>query len=99
MAASSSIRSGSPLFYTDDGGVTWTQQTVLPSLNLTPLAVIPPSFAWVAGFDQIFYTSDGGSTWGVQYADNGIVFVSLSFTDATHGWALSFSGNVLRYEL
>ncbi len=98
VAPSSSIQSGSPLFYTEDGGATWTQQTVLPSLNLISLAVLYPGFAWVAGFDQIFYTSNGGNTWRAQYTDAGEVFVSLSFTDATHGWALSFDGTVLRYD-
>jgi photosystem II stability/assembly factor-like uncharacterized protein len=98
VALSSSIQPGSPLLYTQDGGSNWNQQAVLPSLTLLSISVVYPSFAWVSGFDQIFQTSDGGISWVSQYRRDGEVFVSLSFI-ANNGWALSFVGTVLRYEL
>lgn len=99
VSLSSSIQTGSPMFYTEDGGVTWTQQAVLPTTDLLSISAVFPASAWVAGFNQIFHTSDYGNTWRSQYRDDGKIYVCLSFTDASHGWALEFTGTVLRYEL
>jgi photosystem II stability/assembly factor-like uncharacterized protein len=98
VAASSSIQTGSPLLFTQDGGSTWSQQALLPSMILTSVEVVYPDFAWVGGDNKIFFTGDGGTTWASQYENDGEVYVSISFTDLTHGWALGFNGNVLRYE-
>ncbi len=99
VLASSSIQTGSPLLFTEDGGTTWSQQALLPSMILTSIEVVYPSFAWVAGDNRIFSTQDGGKTWASQYESDGEVYMSISFTDIAHGWALSSRGIVLRYEL
>ena len=45
----------------------------------------------------IYYSSDGGESWEEQYRIEGDTLTSLSFVDASNGWALSQSGNVYRY--
>ncbi|MFN2581559.1 MAG: WD40/YVTN/BNR-like repeat-containing protein [Candidatus Dormibacteria bacterium] len=86
---------------TTDAGTTWTQQT-LPSAVSDVLAVsfVGISDGWI-GADSLasdgsgatpvmLHTTDGGATWTTQTlpSASGVDEVSsLSFADASHGWA------------
>jgi len=85
---------------TTDGGATWTTQTSGTEASLYSVAFTDSNHGWAVGIDTDSYgnptapvilaTSDGGATWKAQdVSDFGATarLYSVSFVDATHGWA------------
>ena len=78
------------LVRTSDGGSTWTEDP----LTLRPTAAVDfvsQAQGYGAGSASdpgaVLQTGDGGATWTIRARFPGSV-LALSFTDATHGWAL-----------
>lgn len=79
---------------TADGGTSWSPQNT-PSLNgggVNGIKFATSNDGWAVGGSSgggfIIHTGNGGASWNAQTvpADVGTV-VSVSFVDATHGWA------------
>jgi photosystem II stability/assembly factor-like uncharacterized protein len=86
---------------TVDGGITWTKifptpATPSPGTSYIDLHFINAAVGYIAVGD-IYKTTDGGVTWSkvVTFADDGII--EIHFTDATHGWAGSATGAIVKY--
>jgi photosystem II stability/assembly factor-like uncharacterized protein len=87
----------SSIVHTSDAGKTWACQP-MQTPETASLQFINESSGWAAGWDGIFYTSDGGVTWVNQLGDSSHLFVDLCFVDQSHGWAITFMGNIYRYQ-
>ncbi len=83
---------------TEDGGATWTADSIPGAGGLFLVAVhaLDRRSAWVLGtafsgpsLARIYRTSDAGKTWQIQYenAVKGVFFDGLAFWDAKHGLA------------
>jgi len=60
---------GSQIFRTDDGGISWNEQTTYTSQNLFDIDFIDSNTGWVVGdFGTIMKTSSGGIT-GIRQTD------------------------------
>jgi photosystem II stability/assembly factor-like uncharacterized protein len=91
---------GQPLIFlrTSDGGASWEGlPQVVPENG--PVAFSSGSTnAWVGGFHSIAYSRDLGATWTQQPAEDFSTWVySISFSDPSHGWAVTDQGEILRY--
>lgn len=79
---------------TTDGGVTWqARSTTTPAAGFPLLGGIvfaDASHGWTFGGDQLLSTADGGVTWASQTL--GATLDTLSFPDATQGWATGHTG-------
>ncbi len=94
----SSMVDSSAIYHTSDGGLTWLCQVLVPELHMTSIYFVDDKVGWAAGMHEIFHTTDGGSTWDCQSdPQEGIIFVDIFFTDASHGWAIGFQGAIYKY--
>ena len=94
---------------TSDGGLTWKAHNVPFNWYLSDVVFTDVHHGWVVGHREnimgeyyypiILATSDGGVTWKKQYFPGGntvsLVLASVAFPDASHGWAVDNSGNIL----
>ena len=91
---------GNTVWSTRNGGTSWTAVHLGVNLILTDLTFTDAHHGWVVGdrsaqrgsyeYPIILATTDGGATWTKQYNPRGIdegQLGSVSFGDATHGWA------------
>jgi photosystem II stability/assembly factor-like uncharacterized protein len=79
------------LYRTSDGGTTWQKVGFDVSSNNVALGVqfVNDSTGFVTGDQYIHATTDWGATW--NRAAKPFSLNAVSFTDATHGWAVGFS--------
>ena len=94
---------------TDDGGATWNAQDASSAgkeAELYSVSCVDAKRGWVVGLSLnsdgvtkhsvILATSDGGATWLAQNpgaSGNSSGLLSVSFVDATHGWAVGELGD------
>ena len=84
---------------TDDAGLTWKRQSAPTTKRLCAVDFLDPLTGWVVGEGgTILHTRDGGQHW----EDASPVGFSSSLTwvqclDESHGWALGYDGELLRY--
>jgi len=94
------------IWHSTDGGQSWARQTIPASASiLKRIVFVNPNTGFAAGckrtdYDNIgnptalgviYGTTDGGKTWNEVYTTSqGLTFTSLSFTDASNGWASGF---------
>jgi photosystem II stability/assembly factor-like uncharacterized protein len=60
---------------------------------------VDESSGWAAGDGGILYTTDSGITWDYQLKVPSGMFVDLCFVDQSHGWAITYTGDIYRYQL
>jgi len=94
------IGTGSPYFYTTDGGQNWYLSDDGWELRGTDIVFVNPDTGFIASFNGIIYkTINGGQTWtGVQTPSTQNV-VRMFFLDENTGWAtleLFIDGHVLK---
>jgi len=92
----------SPIVHTSDAGKAWVCQPV-PTMMTTSLQFVNERSGWAAGWNGILHTTNGGVNWDYQVeASSGtfidLYFVGLYFVDQSHGWAITFMGNIYRYQ-
>lgn len=92
------------ILHTEDGGEVWRQQTAPTSADIWAVDAPDSKHAWVlanasdgdALVMTIFATSDGGTTWSLQVSKEcDDLATGLAFADASHGWAVVGSGEIL----
>lgn len=79
------------VFYTNDGGDTWTEQL---NLNNFPRAVffIDEDTGWVGGRGKILRTTNSGLNWQTIEIGTDHTVTSIDFADPDTGWAATFGG-------
>jgi hypothetical protein len=84
---------------TENGGQTWTTSASPTSDGLVAVTFAPGTdFAWTGTGERIFLTTDAGRTWNLQPAypfEGGLTH--FSFVDTSRGWAVTRSGEILRF--
>ncbi len=96
---------------TSDGGATWKAQDASGAGNDAELRSVTSTDAahgWAVGYavgraplggPLVLATSDGGATWKAQDASSAGMDArldSVTFADATHGWAVGAAGGTVR---
>lgn len=87
-----------PIVSTSDSGKTWSCRFTPDNWNITAITFVNETFGWAASNDGILSTIDGGVSWAytLQLPDG--LFVDISLVDQSHIWALTFTGNIYRYQ-
>ena len=87
-----------PIVSTSDAGISWICS---PSQSewITSLQFVSENSGWAAGMTGILHTTDGGINWVYQFEESSDTFVGLCFTDQSHGWAITFTGNIYKYQI
>ena len=89
---------------TTDGGENWQSQ-ILQVRMLNSVFIIDKDIAWISGSEEttegnkgiILYSSNGGSNWETQYtSETSSAIYSIHFIDASFGWAVGASGEILK---
>jgi len=96
---SSQMGEDSPILHTQNGGKIWVTKCLIPDICLSAIRFVDRKHGWLAGMKNIYYTSDGGSTWKAQLQSSGDPVVDIFFIDDSHGWALTFTGNIYKYQI
>jgi photosystem II stability/assembly factor-like uncharacterized protein len=86
-----------PIVRTSDAGNTWSCQP-LQADWIASIQFADESSGWAAGGRRILHSIDGGITWVYQLEVSSGLFVDLCFVDRTHGWAITYTGNIYRYQ-
>lgn len=102
VGASFAVIPGSPVYYTTDGGTTWTaapflgEGAVLDAVMLDTVHGYGIGGAGLTGASVIYETIDGSRTWEEKYAPQ--IFTSLTaiaFSGGSHGAAVGYDGVIL----
>lgn len=84
---------GNGIFYTVDGGETWTQANSWGTLY--SVYFVDQQNGWACGNGGITYRStNGGQTWTYTDLPPISTFSSIFFTDLSHGWVVSIDGHI-----
>lgn len=86
---------------TENGGQSWTTAVSPTTDGLVAVAFAPGTpFAWTGTSERIYATRDDGLTWNSQPAypfEGGLTH--FSFVDTARGWAVTRSGEILRFNV
>jgi len=87
-----------PIIQTSNGGNNWNYTSTTNHTNwINALQFVNEDIGWAACGNGILYTENGGNTWEYQLEKNDGIFIDICFIDKTHGWALTFRGDIYRY--
>jgi photosystem II stability/assembly factor-like uncharacterized protein len=102
-SVSSIANSTAPIVHTQDAGNSWICQSS-PDSWINSIQFVSEKVGWAAGANGILHTQDRGITWSYEIEkpfakyDSSGLFVDLFFVDQLHGWAITFTGNIYRYQ-
>jgi photosystem II stability/assembly factor-like uncharacterized protein len=86
------------VFFTQDGGVTWTAQDPPTASNrLHDIAFINNQEGWIAG-EAFYHTTDSGNHWAVVDVGLERDLNAIQFVDSQHGVVAGDWGNILYTE-
>ncbi|MCE9544573.1 MAG: hypothetical protein K8T25_03510 [Planctomycetia bacterium] len=95
------VGDGGLILSTRDGGVNWDAPPGrLPQnsseINWQAVAVEGPH-VWIAGSpgSRVLHSANGGATWDSYSTGTTLPIRAMTFTDATHGWAVGALGQIL----
>jgi photosystem II stability/assembly factor-like uncharacterized protein len=95
--ASSIANPVAPFVRTSDSGKTWICQPVQETW-VSSIQFVNDNLGWAAGGRGILHTTDGGITWVYQLEVSSGLFVDLCFVNQSRGWAITYTGNIYRYQ-
>jgi photosystem II stability/assembly factor-like uncharacterized protein len=94
------IHSNGAVRVSTNGGGTWNAATSPTTAALVGVAFLPgTNSAWMASGTTSYRSTNNGSNWFAQsqYPFGGSL-THLSFVDTTYGWAVTGSGEILKYQ-
>jgi photosystem II stability/assembly factor-like uncharacterized protein len=77
------------VYYTEDGGNTWTEAAGEYSGGLHDIFFIDDKTGWIAGHYAVYRTDDGGKSWA-ECDNSPNSNDAISFVNANEGWAVSY---------
>ena len=95
------------LYYTDNAGETWTNETIIPSTNIMEIKFIDQNNGFLMCYDDddpyspdsyIYKTTDGGQNWELSYQANSKKMYSIAFSSPYHGIACGADGRIWLYD-
>jgi photosystem II stability/assembly factor-like uncharacterized protein len=79
------------IFFTSDGGETWSKQDSGSSETLYDLHIIDRSHVWVSGnHGTLLLTENGGNTWVRRKVDLDVALTGVAFAGTNRGWAIGY---------
>ncbi len=86
---------GGVILHTSDGGLTWVEQRRGDDKEqIRNICFLDSTTGWATGVkDYLLYTEDGGANWVLVDIPVKKKIMSLYFTDAEHGWAITSAGS------
>jgi len=85
------------VYFTEDGGATWTLQFTSGGAVLTDIWFVDVLNGWVCGHSGVINrTSNGGQNWSNQYPGTSQNLWAVQFTDASYGTVVGNSGTIFR---
>jgi photosystem II stability/assembly factor-like uncharacterized protein len=98
LVPSSMIHNSTSVYMTNDGGLTWVQQSSLSGLVLNNIVFVDIFHGWVSGVTEIYYTTDNGKSWTRQFKSDDEGYIKdIYFIDSNTGWAITSEGIVIKY--
>ena len=86
------------IFKSTDGGAVFTYISTLTYFsNYLDLHFIDATTGYASIGRRIYKTVDGGQNWQVVVVMGESIFTEIYFTDASHGWACTNKGEILRF--
>jgi photosystem II stability/assembly factor-like uncharacterized protein len=86
------IAHGRTVGYTQDGGNSWVEQSVISTKStnyLLDVDFVDANYGWACATGAtIFHTVDGGNTWSPLSSPLTDYVVAIEFMDHDHGWAM-----------
>lgn len=93
------VGAGGTILATDNGGATWTQQSLpltLVNAQLRSVSFVDRDNGWAVGDGGVIVrTSDGGANWTPQASHSNAVLGGVFFRDAGRGWVVGSDGTIL----
>jgi photosystem II stability/assembly factor-like uncharacterized protein len=66
--------------------------------NVHDISFVGDNNGWLCGdYGKIYTTSDGGNTWSVSPSGSTKYLRGIQFTSSNQGWAVGYSGTILKY--
>ena len=92
------VRDEGRIFYTQDAGSSWVEQSSWVTDSLYTVDFIDSLNGWVAGDNGVIIrTRDGGNNWIVESTPTSSKIRSVCFVDTSNGWAVGDDGKILHY--
>ena len=96
-SASSNSMARASIFASRDGGKTWACQWYPGVTFVHAVSFIDRNEGWAATNIGLLHTMDGGGLWTMHTPLDHVSMVGLCLVDRTHGWGLSFAGDMYRF--
>ncbi len=96
-AGNTTFREAIDFVDSEDAGKSWACCQPTGTLAIQVVSFSEQERGLAAADGGILGTADGGRTWTRALDARGQVMVDLCFLDSTHGWAVTFQGDVYRY--
>lgn len=87
-----------PIVSTSDAGEIWICRKTPEDQYIRALTFINDYKGWAAASRGILHTDDGGVSWKYQFQKSEAFFVDICFIEQSYGWALTFTGEIYRYQ-
>lgn len=99
IAAGGDFEYGSSTVKTSNQGLSWIYDTLGTFGVASSIDFRTANEGWITlGIAQKFtYTTDTGNTWRNIYTPDSIPVFDVDFTDSLNGWAVGYSGYILKY--
>ncbi|MDX1582218.1 MAG: YCF48-related protein [Thermoanaerobaculia bacterium] len=85
------------IFHTEDGGQTWSEQTLPPEVfdRIYSFFFLDENMGWAAlGSGQLLHTNDGGENWTIQHTADSYLLKPFFVSEDT-GWVFGGEGLIL----
>jgi photosystem II stability/assembly factor-like uncharacterized protein len=89
------LLAGNNIFYTNNGGTSWTLQLTHTS-SLWGIAALNPSSIWVVGNNGSVLHSTNGISWGSVNVNSTSHLYDISFVDSSNGWIVGNNNTIRR---
>lgn len=88
--------SGGNVWYTDDGGATWSVPVNLGAGNLNDIYFADSNTGWTVGWGgQLYATTNGGATWASQNSGVSDTLYDIYAIGTSTAWAVGTGGVIL----
>ncbi|HVN48737.1 MAG TPA: YCF48-related protein, partial [Bacteroidota bacterium] len=75
------------VFFTEDGGSTWTKQYVGKNIQLRTISFTDANHGWICGdTGVVVHTTNGGISWQIQNTGTTTYLWCIDFVDSLHGF-------------
>ena len=96
-AASNNSPARALVFASRDRGRTWHCQWYPGTGSFYAIRFVDTREGWAAANNGLLHTTDGGRLWTMHTPMSHLIMVGICFVDRTHGWCLTFGGDIYRF--